>query len=178
LDAAERVIARDGPGASLDAIAAQAGITKPVVYARVGHRADLSNALAERLTARIVAAVGDELAHRAPSRDTLAWFFRTTLDTIGDHRQLFRYVTLGAAGDTSDRALYLAGQSALPLAELLRQWRADAAADPSVALAWAYAIVGMLNMVARWWIEEGGPPVAELADQLAALAWSGMRGDR
>lgn len=178
LDAAERVIARDGAAASLDAIAAEAGITKPVVYARVGHRAELSNALAERLSERILVAVGEELAHRPLARDTLAWFFRTTLETIGAHRQLFLYVTRGSVGDTSDRALYLAGRSAAPLAELLRHWRGLQGRDTAVALPWAYAIVGMLNMVALWWIQDGEPTVAQLAEDLAALVWSGMGADQ
>jgi len=56
LDAAERVIARDGNGASLEAIATEAGVTKPIVYARVGSRAELSNALAARLADRLIAA--------------------------------------------------------------------------------------------------------------------------
>ena len=53
LDAAERVIARDGSGASIEAIAIEAGVTKPIVYARVGARAELCEALAERLAARL-----------------------------------------------------------------------------------------------------------------------------
>jgi AcrR family transcriptional regulator len=175
LDAAERVITREGNGVSLDAVAAEAGITKPVVYARVGDRAEVSNALAERLTSRIIEAIGDEVSLRPLDRDTLGGFFRAALETIAAHRELFLYVTRGSADDTAERALFLAGKSAVPLAGLLRQWREDGGQDTSVALPWAYAIIGMLNMVALWWLEEGQQPVTELADQLAALVWSGMR---
>ena len=38
LDAAERAIRRDGPLVSLEAIAIEAGVTKPVIYARIGDR--------------------------------------------------------------------------------------------------------------------------------------------
>ena len=56
LDAAERVIRRDGASASIDSVAIEAGITKPIVYARVGSRAELANALADRLASRMIAA--------------------------------------------------------------------------------------------------------------------------
>lgn len=174
LDAAERVIARDGNGASLEAIAIEAGISKPIVYARIGSRAELSNALAARLSDRLLAAARAEVTTAELDRATMASFFRSTLETIGIHRELFLYVTRGSADDTSERALYLAGRSATPLAELLTMWRTRQGYDVSVAVPWAYAIIGMLNLVSLWWIEQGDQPVAELADQLAELVWSGM----
>jgi AcrR family transcriptional regulator len=176
LDAAERVIAREGSGASLDAVAAEAGVTKPTVYARVGQRAELANALATRLNERIVAATGAEVTSLAPSRRTLAVFFRTTLETIAEHRELFLYVTRGSADDSAERALYLAGQSAAPLAALLRTWQRHDGRDTSMVDAWAYAIIGMLNMVALWWIDQGELSGEQVADQLATLVWSGMTG--
>lgn len=174
LDAAERVIARDGNGASLDAVATEAGITKPIVYARVGDRAELSNALAERLNARIVDAAGDATRRQRFSQATLAAFFRITLETIADHRELFLYVTRGSADDSAERTLYLARRSAEPLSTLLRRWRESGGLDTAAADVWAYAIIGMLNMVALWWIEQGQPPVVPVADHLATLAWAGI----
>lgn len=177
LDAAEIVIGRDGSGASLDAVAAQAGVTKPIVYARIGSRAALSDALASRLSERLIAAARSEIGRRRFDRDSLATFFRTTLATIAENRELFLYVTRGSSDDTAERTLYLAGRSATPLAELLRWWRQQHERDEAVALPWAYGIIGMLNLVSLWWIEEGDLPLEVLADQLAGLAWSGIDGD-
>lgn len=174
LDAAERVIARDGNGASLEAIADEAGVTKPTVYARVGSRADLSNALAERLAHRLITRARTEADTSRPDRATLAKVFAITLETIGTHRQLFLYVTRGASDDASERALFVAGRSARPLADLLLGWRAAQGRDAAVAVPWAYAIIGMLNLVSLWWLDDGGRSAAELADELAELVWSGM----
>ena len=174
LDVAELVIARDGSGASLEAIADEAGVTKPTLYARVGSRADLSNALAERLADRLIARARDEVVSSRLDRATLARFFAVTLETIEAHRQLFLYVTRGSADDTSERALYLAGRSARPLAELLSGWRQRQGHDAAVAVPWAYAIVGMLNLVSLWWLEDGGRSVDALAEELAELVWSGI----
>lgn len=175
LDAAERVIARDGNGASLESIAVEAGVTKPVVYARVGSRAELSNALAARLAERLIAAAGAEVGSTSRfDRITLAAFFRSSLETIGAHRELFLYVTRGASDDTPERTLYLAGRSAGPLADLLTRWRTRRGDDVEVAVPWAYAIIGMLNLVSLWWIDEHDRPADVLADQLAELVWSGL----
>jgi len=179
LDVAERVIGRDGHGASLEAIAAAAGVTKPIVYARVGGRAVLSDLLANRLADRLmVAARGVVDTAGVPGRDTVAALFGAILETIGRHRELFLFVTRGTAGDTPDRALYLAGRSAVPLAELLVQWRAVAAHDVASAELWAYALVGMLNLVALWWTDSDGAPTTLLAERLADLVWPGLAPDR
>jgi AcrR family transcriptional regulator len=174
LDAAERVIARDGGGASLEAIADEAGVTKPSLYAKVGGRADLSNALAERLADRMVRAVSSEVRGVTPDRSALATVLRVALETIGAHRNLFLFVTRGGSDDTAERALFLAARSAAPMAELLRSWREANGDDVAVALPWAYGIVGMLNLAALWWLDGDDRSAAELADQLADLLWSGI----
>lgn len=176
LDAAERVIARDGRGASLQAIAAEAGVTKPSVYARVGDRASLSDALAGRLVERLTEAARGGLAGGL-DRDGLALFFTRTLEVLERERELFFYVTRGGSEDTAARTLHLANRSASPLAELLADWRRRNGRDPVVATAWAYGIIGMLNMVALWWLDEGGEEPAAVAEHLADLTWSGVSGD-
>jgi AcrR family transcriptional regulator len=177
LDAAERVIARDGSGASLEAIAEEAGVTKPIVYERVGSRAELSNALAERLADRLIAAASASADPAQPlGRDALAELFCRILETTGEHRSLFLFVTRDTANDAAERTLFLAARSARPLADVLAKWRNDRNRDPAVAEPWAYGIVGMLNLATLWWMEEGDLPAATLAGQLADLVWSGLDG--
>jgi AcrR family transcriptional regulator len=174
LEAAERVIARDGNGASLDSIALEAGVTKPIVYSRVGSRAELSDALAERLAERLITAGRAEVNSAVLDRDMLAGFFGTTLETMAANRELLLFVTRGAADDMAERTLHLATQSVAPLTELLRMWRTHQGRDTSVAEPWGYAIVGMLNLVSLWWIDNGGHDAATLAGQLADLVWAGL----
>ena len=50
LEAANRVVLRDGPEASMNAIAAEAGITKPILYRHFGDKNGLYRALAQRHT--------------------------------------------------------------------------------------------------------------------------------
>src|SRR3954447_10666153 len=68
LEAAERVVLRDGPEASMNAIAAEAGITKPILYRHFGDKSGLYRALAKRHT------------------DALLATLRHALDSSGDRR--------------------------------------------------------------------------------------------
>ena len=173
LDAAERVIARDGAGASIEAIAAEAGVTKPIVYARVGARAELCEALAERFTDRLTKSARDRVKSLEPSRDALVQLFRATLETIGEHRSLFLFVSRGG-DDTAERTLHVAGRSAPRLADLYVVWRTALGLDTSSAEPWAYGTLGMLNLVSLWWVESSDEPAQRLAERLADLVWPGL----
>lgn len=174
LDAAERVIARDGSGVSLDTIALEAGVTKPIVYARVGGRTDLANALAERLADRLIASAGAAIDGRPYGRAMLASLIEANLTTVAAHRELFLYVTGGTSDETPKRTLYLAERSTIPMAQQLARWRTKQGLDPAVAVPWAYAVIGMLQLVSLWWLSESDRSAQQLADHLAELLWSGL----
>ena len=174
LDAAERAIRRDGPTVSLEAIAVEAGVTKPVVYARVGGRAEVANALSERLADRIMSAVFAAIQGKPIGRATLVSFLVANLEVVAANRELFLYVTGGTSDDTPLRTLHLARHSALPLADVLANWRSSNARDAAVAIPWAYGVIGMLHLVSLWWINESDTPAPRLAEQLAELLWSGL----
>ena len=68
LEAADRVVLRDGPQASMNAIAAEAGITKPILYRHFGDKSGLYRALAKRHTDALLrrASGSGRRAFRAP----------------------------------------------------------------------------------------------------------------
>ncbi len=176
LDAAERAIAQYGAGVSIEAIAREAGVTKPIVYARVGKRTEVSDALAQRLADRLMEAAAAAIGTRRAGRTQLVAMIRSNLETLAAHRELFLFVSGGASEEMPQRTLFLAGQSAKPMADQIAVWRKAAGLDPSVALAWAYGLVGLLNMVSLWWINESDQPAERVAEQLADLLWSGLAG--
>ena len=176
LDAAERVIRRDGAGSSLEAVAVEAGVTKPIVYDRVGGRADLADALAERLSDRMVLATRTALAGEILSQTGLTRFVEANLRTVADHRELFLYVTGGSTEQTALGRLSLAERSTTPLTKTLAVWRSGIQQDPGVAEAWAFGIVGMLQLVSQWWITQEDLSATEVAGQISELLWNGLPG--
>lgn len=178
LDAAERVIRRDGASASIDSVAIEAGITKPIVYARVGSRAELANALADRLASRMIAAARESLAGRSFTRESLGGFIAANLSTVLEHRELFLYVTSGSTEQTALSRLSLAERSATPLARALELWRIGVGRDAAVAESWAYAMVGMLQMASLWVIDDTSPDPELVATHMSELLWWGLVGER
>ncbi len=176
LDAAERAIAQYGAGVSIEAIAREAGVTKPIVYARVGKRTEVSDALAQRLADRLMEASAAAIGARRTGRTQLVAMIQSSLETLAAHRELFLFVTGGASEEMPQRTLFLAAQSAKPMADQIASWRRKAGLDPSVGLTWAYGVVGLLNMVSLWWITESDQPAEQVAEQLADLLWSGLAG--
>ena len=165
LDAAERAIRREGESVSIDVIAREAGVTKPIVYDRIGGRAELANALAQRLADRLNEATAKAIAASSDGQAALCALLLASLRSLGENREVFRYVTNGSAEDRLD----VARRSAAPLAAQIAAARSAQGLDPSVAGPWSYAIVGMLNLVGLWWISESDLPAERLAEQLAEL---------
>ena len=65
----------------------------------------------------------------------------------------------------------------MPMADALAKWRVSQGLDPSVAVPWAYGIVGMLQMVSLWWITQDDDSAAQVASQMAQLLAPGLGND-
>ncbi len=178
LDAAERAIRREGAGVSIDVIAEEAGVTKPIVYARIGNRAALAEALTQRLVDRLADRIAASVARRRTDRTRLVAMIQSNLETLGDHKELFLFVTGGPADDRPRQLLHFATQSANAVAKEIAASRARDGLDPAVAVTWSYALVGLLNMVSLWWILESAEPAERVAEHLAELLWPGLSGAR
>jgi AcrR family transcriptional regulator len=172
LEAAERAITRGGAGVSMVAIADEAGVTKPILYRGVGDKAALVRALAERLVDRVAATVSGAVT--SGGAEGVSQFVSAYLGHVQTERNLYLYVTRGDSGPESLQRADRAGQ---PLSERLAELRRSQGADPTAAITWAYATVGMLHFVTLWWLREGGDDVDAIAGYVSELLWSGLRGD-
>jgi AcrR family transcriptional regulator len=173
LDAAERAIRRAGPHVSLERIASEAGVTKPVLFAHVGDRRALVHALTERLLGRIEVAVQAALAAGGEGRAALERVIAAQLGEVEADRHVYAVVNSDGAGEST---LAFARRAAAPLIAGIAAARARAGQDASPAEPWGYAIIGMLHMVGLWWLAEPKRKLdrPRLAAQLTELLWSGL----
>jgi AcrR family transcriptional regulator len=104
LDAAERAIRRVGPKASMDEIAAEAGITKPILYAHFGDKAGLVQALAGRVARRLNRTVTDALTRSGEPRDVVASTIEAFCTFIEDETELYRFLVQSAGTTWTPRA--------------------------------------------------------------------------
>ncbi|WP_241780227.1 TetR family transcriptional regulator, partial [Streptomyces wadayamensis] len=99
LDAADRVVLRDGPGASMNAIAAEAGITKPILYRHFGDKGGLYSALAKRHTDALLASLRAALDAPADRRERVEATLDTYLAAIEARPQVYRFLMHPAEGE-------------------------------------------------------------------------------
>ena len=135
---------------------------------------EVSDALAQRLADRLTEAAAAAMGACPPGRPQLVAMIRSSFETLAVHRELFLFVSGGASEEMHQRTLFLASQSAKPMADQIAVWRKQAGLDPSAAMSWAYGVVGLLNIVSLWWLNESDLTAECVAEQVADLLWSGL----
>jgi AcrR family transcriptional regulator len=177
LEAAVRAIRRDGPMVSMDVIAGEAGVTKPIVYRHFGDRVGLASALADQFGAALVAELDEALTQDLPPEQLL----RATIDTYlafverDPHLYSFLVGRLGAPVGT-DVANGLVGQVGARVTLVLGEQLRNLGIDSGPSEAWAFGIVGMVHLAGDWWLERRTMTRARLVDDITALLWNGLGG--
>lgn len=173
LDAAIAVISDEGPGASMEAIAQAAGVSKPILYRHFGDREGLVEALAERFVGELAEQLAEILEHESDPMEMLRRSIGAYVETIEEDPSLYRFLTSripprGAAlSSLVDR---LAAVIARTLVEAFRA----AGLDTAPARPWSYGIVGMVHLAGDDWVARPAAPRDELVDDLTRLLWGGL----
>ncbi|GHC50801.1 TetR family transcriptional regulator [Streptomyces flavofungini] len=180
LEAADRVVLRDGPGASMNAIAAEAGITKPILYRHFGDKGGLYAALAKRHTDALLASLRAALDAPAERRERVEATLDTYLAAIEARPQVYRFLMHPSeAGPTGGEGGFDVGLHSAPLlrrlgeelAEVIEE-RVDLGPESGrLARVWGHGIVGMMHAAGDWWLGERPCSRAELVGSLADLLW-------
>jgi AcrR family transcriptional regulator len=175
LEAADRVVQREGPDASMNVIAAEAGITKPILYRHFGDKGGLYRALAARHIEELLARLREALT----TRGGLAARTRATVDAyltaIESRPQVYRFLMHRAAVEDAgvrDDVENFVRRFGDELALGIRHEPALADIDPLRATVWAHGIAGMVQATGDWWLDHPEVPretvVTELSDLLIA----------
>ncbi|GAA4667534.1 TetR family transcriptional regulator [Streptomyces chumphonensis] len=188
LEAANRVVMREGPEASMNAIAAEAGITKPILYRHFGDKGGLYRALAVRHTDALLDSLRAALDAPAGRRERVEATLDTYLAAIEARPQVYRFLMHPADGGPRGEEGFAAGQQTAPLLRRLGEELAEVIAErvdlgPSaaeLARVWGHGIVGMMHAAGDWWLADRPCSRAQLVQHLADLLWGRLAaaGDR
>lgn len=167
LDAADRIVRRDGPAASMAAIAAEAGISKPILYRHFGDKSGLYAALADRYTAALLAELQGALEAGRSRRDRVERTVGAYLSTIEEQPQVYRFLVHSdeAAPAQSQVRSFTRRLSAL----LASGIASELSVPPHRASAWAHGVVGMVQSAGDWWLDTGACSRDELVQELTDL---------
>jgi len=177
IDAAIRVVRREGPMVSMDKMAAEAGITKPILYRHFGDRAGLCAAIGERVVREIQreleAAFNSGMAARELVKATIDAF----LGFIERDTDLYRFLTQVApmAYPMARKPLNdFERQTARRVATLLHQGLEASGQDTRGADVWAHALVGSAHAIGNWWVDDQKVSREEIVEELTELVWNGL----
>jgi AcrR family transcriptional regulator len=178
LDAAMGVFLERGfEGASMDAIAEAAGVSKPVVYACFASKGELFKALFQREEARVMGEIGAALPGAAPDgpEAALREGFTAFLRAVAASPQVYRTILLGEGGVNASAARRIRAGRERQIADAVvvaRRWLDPAGTlDEDGARLFAQLLVGIGEAGARTLLSGGGEWTPEtLAPQLARVA--------
>jgi AcrR family transcriptional regulator len=176
LDAAADVIRRDGPQASMDALAAEAGVTKPILYRHFGDRSGLIKALAERFADELIDHLTEALERPGTPQETIAATIDAFVGFIEEEPQIYAFLTHQAFPDDPDEIVGIMRRVAQRVAVVLGEGLRQAGLDSGAAEPWAHGIVGMVHLAGHWWVGHRTMPRARLVEYLTTLLWSGLSG--
>ncbi|MFK8908069.1 TetR family transcriptional regulator [Streptomyces sp. YS-3] len=179
LEAADRVVLRDGPKASMNAIAAEAGITKPILYRHFGDKGGLYRALAQRHTDALLAALRAALDAPAGRRERVEATLETYLVAIEARPQVYRFLMHPAEDSGGEQPGFDVGRHSAPLLRRMGEELGVVIAEriglgpgsEALARVWGHGIVGMMHAAGDWWLGERPCSRAELVRGLADLLW-------
>lgn len=177
VDAAMTAIRAHGPGVSMDEIAAQAGVAKPILYRYFGDRGGLVLAIAERFMAELRTVLRAALAlPTGDPRSVLVSSIDAHVGLVQRDPDIYRFIVqrgTEAPGGPEKLQSFL-NQVSAEVAVVLGDALRAAGRDSGLAEPWAVGMVGMVHEVSLWWAERQSMSRARLVDALATLLWSGL----
>jgi len=179
VDAALRVLRSQGPELLMDAVAAEAGVTKPVLYRYFGDKAALVRALGERgsefLMARLLPAINSGNPAQTRVRDAVGAYFAV----IDEYPNLYLLLARHANPDGwagSDQVQrdkeFIAATLTAVIGDYLRLF----GLDPEAAEPWAYGITGLAQSTGEWWLQRRSMSRGHVVDYVTQLIWAALSG--
>jgi AcrR family transcriptional regulator len=179
LDAAVHAVRRHGQAVSMEDIAANAGVTKPILYRHFGDRRGLILALGERFSSSLFTELQQALTIHEDPRETVVATIDAFLRFVDDDPEIYKFLVERTVAEQREAAEALdtfiktvSQQVALVLGEQLRAMGRDSGgAEPL-----AYGIVGLVYSAGDWWLEHKTMSRQTLVEYLAGLLWGGLDG--
>jgi AcrR family transcriptional regulator len=177
--AALRVLAAQGPELPMDAVAAEAGVTKPVLYRYFADKAALVEALGEFSSAmlldRLLPAIGSDGPALARIRDAVGAYF-AVIDEYPNLYWLLARQTDAYCGPDADpvhrNKEFIATSLSAVIGDYLRAYGLDSgAAEP-----WGYGLTGLVQSTGEWWMNRRSMSRAHVVEYLTTLIWAAMAG--
>ena len=176
VDVGRAVFAAKGfEAATVEEIAAKAGVSKPVVYEHFGGKEGLYAVVVDREMVALLQAVTSALETPGPTRAVVESAALALLDYVEGSTDGFRILVRDSpAGQSTGSFASLIGDIATQVEAILAAEFSRRKLDPKVAPIYAQMLVGMVALTGQWWLEHRRFKKADVAAHLVNLAWNGL----
>jgi AcrR family transcriptional regulator len=179
LDAADRAIRREGPSVSMDDVAAEAGVSRVVLYRYFGDKRGLYQAVAERYVADLMVELRNALRRTTDPRRRL----RRTIDTyvrfIEDNEQMYDFLMHRVVSEGPGAQVTVAAfmrRVAEEVGDVLSENMLALGFDPAPATVWSNGVVGMVHLATDAWLQKRDVSRQRFVDYLEGLLSFGFFG--
>ncbi len=159
---------------SIEEISARAKVSKPVVYEHFGGKEGLYAVVVDREVTALLERITGALTAGHP-RELLEQAALALLDYIEQETNGFRVLVrespvMSQSGNFSS----VLNDVAHHVEHILGAEFKSRGYDPKLAELYSQALVGMVALTGRWWLEVRKPRKETVAEHLVNLAWNGL----
>src|SRR5215472_8904786 len=163
----------------MDAVAAEAGVTKPVLYRYFHDKAALVDALAERgseiLLNRLLPAIQAGVPALSRVRDAVGAYFAV----IDEHPNLYWLLARQSRADAGGGQDSLARNResiATTLTAVIGDHLRVYGLDSGGAEPWAYGMTGLVQSTGEWWLQRRSMSRAHVVEYVTQMIWAAIAG--
>jgi AcrR family transcriptional regulator len=185
VDAAFRAIDKGGPEVSLREIAEEAGTAKPKIYRHFTDKADLFQAIGQRLRDMLWAAIFPSINLSVDSgREVIRRSVEQYVRLVDEHPNVIRFLIQGRFAEQSESAMRALNESreiTLAMANMFDKELGEIELDAAALELAAYAAFGSIASATDWWLggDEDSPrrmPSEEFVAHLTTIMIGSING--
>lgn len=179
VEAAVRAINEHGADVGMDEIAAEAGVSKPVLYRHFSDKSDLHVAVGQWGSEVLLDRLAPAITEGGTPNERIRRIIDTYLGFIEQYPDLYRFVVHRHFAERPLRDDPVAEEKTVianALSRLLGQYMRAFGLDSGGVEPWSHGLVGMVQASGEWWLERQSMSRENLTDYLAQLIWYAIDG--